>query len=155
MIAKSNYDQIRVIFTICSIGFKKKAFMSENLVLKTIDISSLVRVLNLLETFVPQAKSDLEKAGLIQHFEMVYELIWKIMKKVLTQRGIEVLSPRETFRLAGMEKLIENSEIWFDFIQKRNLTFHIYDQRYAEEVISFLPIFIQESKKFIEKIKSL
>lgn len=129
--------------------------MTENLVLRTIDISSLVRVLNLLETFLPQAKSDLEKAGLIQHFEMAYELIWKIMKKVLAQRGIEVLSPRETFRLAGIEKLIENAEVWFDFIQKRNLTVHIYDQHYAEEVISFLPVFIQESHQFIEKIKSL
>lgn len=129
--------------------------MSENIVLNTIDISSLVRVLSLLETFLPQAKSDLEKAGVIQHFEMAYELIWKIMKKVLAQRGIEVMSPRETFRLAGLEKLIEKSEVWFDFIQKRNITVHIYDQHYAEEVLKFLPIFIKESHTFIEKIKSL
>lgn len=129
--------------------------MSENIVLNTIDISSLVRVLSLLETFLPQAKSDLEKAGVIQHFEMAYELIWKIMKKVLAQRGIEVMSPRETFRLAGLEKLIEKSEVWFDFIQKRNITVHIYNQHYAEEVIDFLPIFIKESHTFIEKIKSL
>ena len=90
--------------------------MKTQMILKTISISSLVHVLNLLETYLPQAHTDLERAGLIQYFEICYELTWKTMKKVLLHKGLEVLSPRETFRTAAAEQLISNIEIWFDFI---------------------------------------
>ena len=44
--------------------------MKTQMILKTISISSLVHVLNLLETYLPQAHTDLERAGLIQYFEI-------------------------------------------------------------------------------------
>jgi len=91
----------------------------------------------------------------VQGFKSCYELAWKTLKRVLAYRGIEVASPRETFRQAAMEKLIDEPEIWFDFIRKRSLTVHIYNPKVAVEIFLFLPIFLKEFSKLIAVLKKL
>ena len=51
-------------------------------------------------------------------------------------------SPRETFRMAALEGFISDPEIWFNFLQKRNITVHSYHENEAEEVINICPVFI-------------
>lgn len=70
-------------------------------------------------------------------------------------RGIEVNSPREVFRLASKEQLIDDVSIWFDFIKKRNLTSHVYNKRYAQEIFNSLPLFEQKVAQLITTIKGI
>lgn len=42
--------------------------------------------------------SELEQAGLIQFFEMTFELAWKVLKDYLESEGYIVKSPRETIK---------------------------------------------------------
>jgi nucleotidyltransferase substrate binding protein (TIGR01987 family) len=97
-------------------------------------------------------KTEQERAGTIQAFGYCFELSWKIMKRLLQERGISVNSPREVFRMAALEGFINDTEVWFDFLKKRNMTVHTYNQNDAEEVLSICESFSLEIKKFLSHI---
>lgn len=116
------------------------------------NIEPLIRAFEKFELFRINDKTEQERAGSIQAFEYCFELSWKIMRKLLEERGKIANSPRETFRMAALEGFIDDPEIWFDFIKKRNLTVHTYNQNYAEEVLEIFPTFSKEIKLFLSNI---
>lgn len=132
----------------------KEAAMSV-FILGDLNIDPILKAQAFLTMGIDTAHSDLEKVGAIQAFEICYELSWKTMKRILSYRGIEANSPREVFRLAAQEKLINEIDAWFDFIEKRNLTTHVYNLKIAEEIFSFLPTFANQLSMFINTIRSL
>ncbi len=126
-----------------------------NLILGEIDITPLLEAKKTLDFGIANAKSDLEKAGAIQAFEYTYELCWKTMKRIFANQNIETSITKDIFRTAAQFNLIEDAEIWFEFIKKRNETTHTYNKKTAEEIFSFLPTFQKEVEKFINKILTL
>ena len=79
---------------------------------KKISIKPLISTRNFLAEIIQDAESDYEKAGAIQAFEVCYELAKKTIRKVLLLRAQEVpITPKEIFRLAGLEGLIRDAEI--------------------------------------------
>lgn len=74
------------------------------------------------------------------------------MKRLLEVRRKIVNSPREVIRMAALKSFIENSEIWFDLIKKRNMTVHTYQEKEAEEVLSVLENFSEEVKVSLSNI---
>ena len=101
------------------------------------------------ERFRQNLGSEQERAGAIQAFEYCFELTWKTLKKLLHERGKIVNSPKETFRMAALEGFIQDPEAWFDFLQKRNLTVHTYEEKEADAVVSILPAFSKAVKHFL------
>ena len=71
------------------------------------------------------------------------------MKRLLDERGQIVNSPKETFRMAALEGFIDDPEIWFDFLKKRNMTVHTYNPNQANEVIAICALFSDEVKAFL------
>ncbi len=78
-----------------------------------------------------EIKTELEMAGIIQFFELTFELAWKVMKDYLEEEGYQVKSPRESIKLAYNIGIIENGHIWIDALSSRNLTVHTYDVELA------------------------
>ncbi|GAA0706135.1 nucleotidyltransferase substrate binding protein [Paraclostridium ghonii] len=78
--------------------------------------------------------TELERAGIIQFFEMTFELAWKVLKDYLESEGYIVKSPRETVKQAFQIGLIDNGHIWIDALSNRNLTTHTYDEELAEKM---------------------
>ena len=110
------------------------------------------------KTFVQalgQVHSELERDGAIQRFEYTYELAWKTLKKILRFKGLDVNNPRDVFREAAREKLIDDPVVWFTFLKLRNLTVHTYNQDCADEIFSCMPQFKEELDKIIQTIKKL
>jgi uncharacterized protein len=71
----------------------------------------------------------------------------------LEQRGqYRAHSPKEVFRLAALEKMIEDPVVWFDFLKKRNITVHSYNEGEVESVLSILDQFVEKVDMFIYKI---
>ncbi|HJV15921.1 MAG TPA: nucleotidyltransferase substrate binding protein [Bacillales bacterium] len=105
------------------------------------------RSFKLLEKYSNQEiKSELERAGIIQFFEMTFELSWKVLKDYLESQGYDVKSPRETIKQAFQIGLIEEGHPWMDALSKRNLTTHTYDEalaiKFVDEIIEvYVPIF--------------
>ena len=78
--------------------------------------------------------SDIEKAGIIQYFEISFELSWKLMKDYLLYLGYDVNSPRESIKRAFSIGLIDDGEEWLNALVDRNLTVHTYNQEQADEI---------------------
>ena len=78
--------------------------------------------------------SDAERAGLIQFFELTFELAWKTLKDYLESQGYNVKTPRETLKQAFEIELIRDGESWLSALDNRNLTAHTYDENTARKV---------------------
>lgn len=117
-----------------------------------VNISPLLKAFSKFEEFRLNSNTEQERAGTIQAFEYCFELTWKIMKRLLEERGRVANSPKETFRMAALEGFIEDPELWFDFLKKRNLTVHTYEEKEVANVLSICPSFSDEIKKFLTKI---
>ncbi|MGB3293678.1 MAG: nucleotidyltransferase substrate binding protein [Phormidesmis sp.] len=78
--------------------------------------------------------SVLERAGLIQFFEMAFELSWKILKDYEQAEGIKAKSPREVIKQAYQIGLINEGHEWINALQDRNLTAHTYKEEIARTV---------------------
>lgn len=79
--------------------------------------------------------SILERAGLVQFFEMAYELAWNLLKDFLEAQGFtDMNTPRSAIKKAFESGIIPDGRGWMDLMVDRNLTVHIYDERKALEV---------------------
>lgn len=122
------------------------------MIIENVNIGPLLKAFRKFETFRLNTKTEQEKAGAIQAFEYSFELVWKAMKRLLGERGKIANSPKEVFRMAALEGFIEDPELWFDFLRRRNLTVHTYQEDEAEEVLEAFPGFSSEIKRFLKKI---
>ena len=76
-----------------------------------------------------------QKAGIIQFFEISFELAWNMIKDYLEEQGFtDIKSPRTALKKAFEIGVIENGHDWMDLLQDRNLTAHIYDEQKATEM---------------------
>jgi len=118
-----------------------------------INLETLKKAHMTLKRFIESASTEIEQAGVVQAFEFCFELSWKTIKKFLSNEGIKTSSPRESFREAGCNELIENVRLWLDFIIIRNKTVHTYNELVLKEIIDVIPIFEKELNKLIEKLE--
>ncbi len=88
----------------------------------------------LAEAIRIDSPSDTERAGLIQFFEMSFELAWKLLKDYLEGEGFIIKSPRGAIKQAFQSGLISDGHPWMNALQDRNLTAHTYDESTALEV---------------------
>jgi len=101
-------------------------------------------------TVKKQSLNDIEKAGLIQFFEVSFELAWKLMKDYLTAEGYNVKSPRESIKKAFEYELIEDGVLWLEVLEKRNLAAYTYDEQILEELQVLI---IQKYFPIMEQLK--
>lgn len=96
-----------------------------------------------------------KRSGAIQAFEFCYELAWKTMRKLLLSRGVTANSPKETFRLAALNGLIDDPAKWIDFIDLGNITVHTYDEQRAYEAVLEFDNFSNSLTHFLEHVKAI
>lgn len=108
----------------------------------------------LLEKYInTPIESELERAGIIQLFEILFELSWKLMKDYLEAQELIVKSPREAIKQAFQIGLIEDGHIWIDGLADRNLTVHTYDEKLAEKMINdIVNVYFPVLKKLYNKL---
>ena len=109
----------------------------------------------LLEKYLVKTElSELEQAGIIQFFEMTFELGWKVLKDYLEADGYIVKSPRETIKQAFQNDIINDGHIWIDALSVRNLTTHTYDESLAKKIVDdIINIYFPELKKMHDKLE--
>jgi len=82
--------------------------------------------------------TTLERAGLIQFFEISFELAWKTLKDMLSYEGYDVNSPKSTLKQAFANGTIADGELWLKALDGRNLFSHTYDNELAEEAVELI-----------------
>ena len=97
--------------------------------------------------------NELERAGLIQLFEMSLELAWKVLKDYLENENFKVVSPRQAIKQSFQINLIENGHIWLDALADRNLTTHTYNENLSKELLNnIITLYLPELNKMYEKL---
>ncbi len=88
------------------------------------------KALKYLEQALDIPQPDIiQKAGLIQFFEMSFELAWNVIKDYLEEQGfVEIRSPRNALKTAFETGLIEDGHSWMQLLDDRNMTSHAYDE---------------------------
>lgn len=82
--------------------------------------------------------SNLEKEGIIQRFEVLIKLCWKVIKDFLESEGFTPKSPKECIRQAYTYGLISNPEEWMEALERRNITSHTYDSKLLDENVEYI-----------------
>jgi len=82
--------------------------------------------------------STLERAGLIQLFEISFELAWKTLKDMLFYEGYNVNSPKAALKQAFASGIITEGELWLKALDGRNLFSHTYNNTLAEEAVELI-----------------
>jgi len=108
----------------------------------------------LLNQYINQPiENELERAGIIQFFEIAFELSWKLMKDYLEAQEFQVRSPREAIKQAYQIELIDDGHIWINALADRNLTVHTYDEKLAEKMVKdIIQNYYPELKKLYDKL---
>jgi nucleotidyltransferase substrate binding protein (TIGR01987 family) len=108
----------------------------------------------LLAKYINLANQELERAGIIQFFEMAFELAWKVMKDYLETEGFQVKSPKEAIKQAFQADLLENGQVWIDALEDRNRTVHTYEEATAIEIAERIKtIYFPALRQFYVKMK--
>lgn len=101
-------------------------------------------------TVEKESLNEIEKAGLIQFFEVGFELAWKVMKDYLVAEGYDVKSPRESIKQAFQYGLIDDGTLWLEALEKRNLSAHTYDESILDELETLI---VHSYYPMMEKLK--
>jgi nucleotidyltransferase substrate binding protein (TIGR01987 family) len=95
--------------------------------------------LNRLNEVLAMPKNDVVRDSAIQRFEFCLDLAWKSVKTFLEEKnGVICSSPKDCFREAYKQGLIEYNEDWLKLVDMRNETVHTYNQETAELIYSQL-----------------
>lgn len=78
-----------------------------------------------------QSPNEAERMGLIQAFEIVFELSWKTLKDYLFEHGYDLKSPRDVLKQAFQNEIIIDGHTWLVALESRNETTHTYDNDLA------------------------
>ena len=129
----------------------------------TVDISPLQRAVARLEEGVAEFRADpsrtLSRDGLIQRFELTYDLVPKIVRRVLVARmpspdEIEELTFPALLRTAYEQGLIgETWPVWLDFRKRRSITSHAYDEEQAKLVADAIPGFLEAVEELLRRLE--
>ena len=98
------------------------------------------------------------RAGVVQHFEITYELCWKLIARWLNANispGIaDGVARRQLFRLAAENRLINDVERWMEHHEGRNATSHIYDFNKAEAVYRATVDFVHDARALLHALEA-
>lgn len=135
----------------------------------TLDLSSLQKAVEALDNSISSyetnrnndslSANDKEtlKSGVIQNFEVVYELCWKFMKRWIEKNAAGEIADgftmKKLFRIASEHRLLEDVERWFDYYEARNLTSHTYDASNAEKAFEAAMKFIHDAKALLRVLE--
>src|SRR5579864_3500883 len=95
-------------------------------------VANYTKALKALEKSVTSPISEpRDLSGIIQDFEIMYELSWKTLKAFLEMQGHESGPAKEVFSKAYQLQRLDNPDTWLAMIDDRNLTVHTYDEKLA------------------------
>lgn len=104
------------------------------------------------EEILAKEKDDVVRDSAILRFELIFDLSWKLIKAFLEEeKGIKCMSPKDCFKEAYRQGVVEYDKLWVDMADLRNEAVHTYGEKFAEEFYNKLPETLKLFK-FLEKI---
>ena len=82
--------------------------------------------------------NDFVQSGLINKFNLQFELSWKLLKRLLEYEGATLAasgSPRAILKESYRFYDFIDEAAWLDMLRDRNTNVHIYDNKLAQDLI--------------------
>jgi len=101
--------------------------------------------------------TELEKDGLIQRFEITFDLSWKVMQDYLKEAGYaDIKGPRACIKQMAQDNHLDGF-YWEEMLNARNELSHVYDEagsrNYLDKIVNdYTPVFKAFSLKMTQKI---
>ena len=98
-------------------------------------------------------------AGVIQNFEFVYEISFKMIKRQIEEDAaspneVDESNFRDVLRVAAEKGLVADVEAWFKYRKMRNITAHTYDHEKAQQVYQDTLIFINDARALLKALEA-
>ncbi len=127
-----------------------------NQIVKAVD--TMKESLELITENVDKGVHRAYQDSVIQRFKYTTDIFWKFLKLLLQKKGgidIQINAPRDILQEAYNIKLLsqEQYNIFTDAITDRNSTSHTYNEEIAEEIVSRLPRYYENMRKFLDTIQ--
>lgn len=115
------------------------------------------KALKSLETALlkPMDADDLYLDATIQRFEFSIELLWKLLKLLLAEKGVEVVYPKDVLRESFAGKLIDDEQMWLAMLRDRNLTSHTYNEELAISIYTNIKRYYPVMASTVHRLKSV
>lgn len=127
-----------------------------------LDVSSLKKAIRHCDEILKQLElhpeDDIIQDAAVQCFEYTYSLTISLLIRFLgeclpTNESVKQMSFQEVIRTANQIGILQKDlNIWLIFREKRNITFHIYNEKKATEVLKYFPCFLEEVRYFLNEI---
>ena len=105
-------------------------------------------------TFRQDETSDVNKLALMQSFEIIIELGWKVLKDYLETKGIRALTPNDVIKEAFSAEIISDGQIWLSMNKDRNTSSHEYNMNKVDEIlVKISTIYYEELTRFSKQIE--
>lgn len=109
---------------------------------------------NVRYEYVSDKMNDTKRLAIVQAFEIVFELSWKVLKDYLYENGIDATYPKMVIKEAFNKKTIINGQTWIDMSETRNSTSHEYNTEKVNEMIEKIAYtYYEELLSFKNKVK--
>ena len=105
-----------------------------------------------LDDAIAQPKNEFLRDAVIQRFEYTNELAWLVSQKLM---GSSSTAPKVVIREMASQGLITDALAWFEYIDRRNETSHIYNEEVAERVYLAAVKFAGDCKKLLVSLATL
>jgi len=116
-------------------------------------LSQFEQALQRLDEVLKEPKNSIIRDSAIQRFEFSLDLSWKSVKAYLEdKKGIICSSPKDCFREAYRQGLVEYNDAWIKYVDMRNETAHTYKEEIADKIYAELPKALAD---FIGLLKAL
>jgi len=89
-------------------------------------------ILNLTKVVEIEEPNEVERSGIIQFFEIAFELAWKTLEDYLNEAGHDIKTPRDSIEQGFQNNIITDGDAWLEMLEKRNLLTHTYDEETAD-----------------------
>ncbi len=98
-------------------------------------------------------------AGVIQNFEFVYEIGFKMIRRQIEAEAaspeeVDESSFRDIVRVAAEKGLISDVDAWFQYRLLRNITAHTYDQAKARRVYEGTLRFVVDARELLGRLEA-
>jgi nucleotidyltransferase substrate binding protein (TIGR01987 family) len=116
----------------------------------SVSIEEFEKAVVSLEQVLIRPSDDVVRDASIQRFEFCMELAWKTARKVM---GTQSSAPKQVIREMAQNGYIDDVQVWFDALEKRNQTSHTYNEDLANEVFLFLKQFSKQFRILVINLK--
>lgn len=103
-------------------------------------INQFEQSLNRFREVMKEERDEIVRDSAIKRFELTLDLSWKMLKAFFEEKaGLSCRSPKECFREAYSQKLVEYGDYWLELVDLRNEAVHTYKEELAERIYGELP----------------